>query len=682
MIIKRIKISNIRSYENAELVLPSGSTLLSGDIGSGKTSILLAIEFALFGLQPGQKGASLLKNGKDEGSVEIEIEIDNQDFIITRTLKRKKSIGQESSFITINGKTEEKSVNELKNYVLNLLNYPPEFAKKTNLLYRFTVYAPQEEMKQIILENPEVRLNTLRHIFGIDKYKRIKENSTILISRLKEISKLKQGEISELETKKDLMKNRMEELVLTTNKIPEIEKKLKEILDLRGIKEKEIKEIDEKIDEKKKLENEVDKASIMLFTKKEQLVKTEKEIANLKMRVEETKKSFSQEEFDELNELIKSKRQEQEGINKEVIQFSTKITSLVSKKSDLESLKNKISGLKCCPTCLQDVGDMHKNNILSQTEGEIGLINTEKINLDNERQQKEITLKQLNSELLELDRKKGLMDVLKIRMLTIEDDRKRVDDLEKQKSALDIDMKMLSEQINRLKESVSEMKKFDMVMKSKESELAEIIRKEREIEINKAEVVKEIEFGKREISNLELEIERKEKSKQELMYLMEIESWVSNQFLEMISFIERNVMLKLRDEFSKLFSTWFSILVPDNFEVRLDEEFTPIIEQQDFQLDYDYLSGGERTAIALAYRLALNQTINSLLSEIKTKGIVILDEPTDGFSQQQLDKMRDVLQELNVKQLLIVSHDQKIESFVENIVRLKKENGLTTISQA
>ena len=63
MILKRIKIENIRSYESFEALFHKGSTMLAGDIGSGKTSILLAIEFALFGLQPGQKGASLLRNG-------------------------------------------------------------------------------------------------------------------------------------------------------------------------------------------------------------------------------------------------------------------------------------------------------------------------------------------------------------------------------------------------------------------------------------------------------------------------------------------------------------------------------------------------------------------------------------------------------------------------------------------
>jgi len=112
--------------------------------------------------------------------------------------------------------------------------------------------------------------------------------------------------------------------------------------------------------------------------------------------------------------------------------------------------------------------------------------------------------------------------------------------------------------------------------------------------------------------------------------------------------------------------------------VRLTDEFTPIIEQQDYELDYAYLSGGERTAIALAYRLALTQIINSVLSKIKTKDIVILDEPTDGFSEQQLDKMRGVLEQLKVKQLIIVSHEQKIESFVENVIKFKKNYGISS----
>jgi exonuclease SbcC len=140
-------------------------------------------------------------------------------------------------------------------------------------------------------------------------------------------------------------------------------------------------------------------------------------------------------------------------------------------------------------------------------------------------------------------------------------------------------------------------------------------------------------------------------------------------------------MLKLREDFSNLFSSWFSILVSDNISARIDESFSPIIQQQDYEIDYGYLSGGERTAVALAYRLALNQVINSLLSKIKTRDIVILDEPTDGFSEAQLDKIRDVLGQLKVKQLILVSHEPKIEGFVDNIIRFKKIDGITQVEK-
>ena len=58
----------------------------------------------------------------------------------------------------------------------------------------------------------------------------------------------------------------------------------------------------------------------------------------------------------------------------------------------------------------------------------------------------------------------------------------------------------------------------------------------------------------------------------------------------------------------------------------------------------------------------------------------MLDEPTDGFSTEQLDKIRDVLSQLNMKQVIIVSHEDKIESFVDNVIRVKKEEHISQIT--
>ena len=140
-----------------------------------------------------------------------------------------------------------------------------------------------------------------------------------------------------------------------------------------------------------------------------------------------------------------------------------------------------------------------------------------------------------------------------------------------------------------------------------------------------------------------------------------------------INLTEKNVMARLRNEFSSIFNEWFSILASNSLSVRLDEDFTPIITNQDYELEYDFLSGGERTAVALAYRLSLNKVLNSMLSNIKTKNIVILDEPTEGFATEQIDKMRDIFGQLNSEQTILVSHEQKMEGFVDHVIRIKKD---------
>ena len=202
---------------------------------------------------------------------------------------------------------------------------------------------------------------------------------------------------------------------------------------------------------------------------------------------------------------------------------------------------------------------------------------------------------------------------------------------------------------------------------------------EKRAEISLAESKKELELTHNEIFSLRRSIEDKEMKSIKLANLLDLNDWLSNHFVNLINFTERSVMLKLRSDFSKLFNKWFSLLVQDSFDVQLDENFTPIIIQSGVEMDYSFLSGGERTAVALAYRLALNQTINSVLTTIKTRDIVILDEPTDGFSDVQIDKIRDILQELKINQIILVSHEQKIEGIADHIIRIRKEEDISSL---
>ena len=69
------------SYKDQVIDFPLGKTLFEGDIGSGKSTILMALEFGLFGLGS-EKAGSLLRIGENEGSVSIVFESEEKEYTV------------------------------------------------------------------------------------------------------------------------------------------------------------------------------------------------------------------------------------------------------------------------------------------------------------------------------------------------------------------------------------------------------------------------------------------------------------------------------------------------------------------------------------------------------------------------------------------------------------------------
>ncbi|MBU1051948.1 MAG: AAA family ATPase [Nanoarchaeota archaeon] len=679
---KKIKLINIRSYKNQEVVFPEGSLLLAGDIGSGKTSILLAIEYALFGLQPGQKGASLLRNNEQIGEVTLDFEIAGKAMTIERKLKRTlKGVSNEYASITINNEKRESSITEIKSKIVELLGYPPEFVKKNNVLYRYTVHTAQEQMKQIILEDSETRVNILRHVFGIDKYKQIKNNLSILLSDLKSDSKILLGEISTLEKDKENIELRKSSLKILKDKLLVRKLELGERTRTKELLETELRGLEEKIEEKRVFEREIEKTRILISTKREFLDSLLKEEQELKQTISEAK-PFNEEVYTKLLNEIKTKKSIFEGINSENINIITKCNFFEQQKKEILSKKERIFKIDICPTCLQDVPSHHKHNILNETENKLSEIKRNVEELELQRKELSKKIERQKQEINELEENKIKLEILKSRVEHLEKSKNKLFDLEKQKRIIEEDQVFLTKRIDDLKEKILRYSPFETHFEKKELELKQAALEERKVEITIAELEKELELSHKEISLFEEATRKKEESKKQLYRLNEMIDWLSSKFLNLIDLTEHNILLKLRNEFSGLFRKWFLMLVQEgSLDSQIDESFTPIILQRETEMEYGYLSGGERTAVALAYRLALNQTINSLMSKIKTKGLIILDEPTDGFSETQINKIRDILEELNAEQLIIVSHEQKIEGFVDNVLKVSKEGDTSFVEQ-
>ena len=193
-----LRLSNIRSYEEESVAFADGITLFEGDIGSGKSTILLAIEFALFGLGD-TKSSHLLRHDAKEGEVELVLEVGGSSVRLLRTLKRRRSRAQqERCVLEVDGEEEELAPADMKPRVLEVLGYDenPDPKAKSDI-FRYSVYTPQEDMRTILDTRRtmrEQRKKTLRRALGILDYQQARESLNLVASEVRSRADKLEGE--------------------------------------------------------------------------------------------------------------------------------------------------------------------------------------------------------------------------------------------------------------------------------------------------------------------------------------------------------------------------------------------------------------------------------------------------------------------------------------------------------
>lgn len=183
-----------------------------------------------------------------------------------------------------------------------------------------------------------------------------------------------------------------------------------------------------------------------------------------------------------------------------------------------------------------------------------------------------------------------------------------------------------------------------------------------------------------QINDIEDKLVDYRQMEQSLFILEEITGWLEEIFIPAIDTIERTVLASIREQFNALFQKAFNTLIEnEDLNVSITENFAPLIEQEGYEIDVHSLSGGEKTSVALAYRVALNTIVKQEVPTLR-RSLLILDEPTDGLSSSQLHKLRDILRDTQCEQIIIVSHEKELEGFVDSIYKVTKENGASRVS--
>jgi exonuclease SbcC len=234
----------------------------------------------------------------------------------------------------------------------------------------------------------------------------------------------------------------------------------------------------------------------------------------------------------------------------------------------------------------------------------------------------------------------------------------------------------------RLESTKEEKNKFDRISENVQKTDAEIQKFEAQIKLIRDQIIKSktrIADLKKEILEYEEQVNKKEGQRRKATSLNDYYIWLEDFFIKTLDTIEKHVMMNINQDLNQNFQKWFNMLVEDpSKEARIDEDFTPIIEQDGYEQDLYYLSGGEKTSIAFAYRVALNDVVRKVSTGMKSN-LLILDEPTDGLSKEQLSRVREILDELYCPQIIIVSHEKELESFADQIFRVSKAEGESKI---
>ncbi|MGB9937149.1 MAG: AAA family ATPase [Methanobacterium sp.] len=811
MIFKNLSIENIRSYREHNIKFDIGTSLFEGDIGSGKSTILMAIEFALFGLG-NQKGDSLLRKGSKKGSISLEFEVDGNAYKVIRTLIRKKddSIRQEKGLLEINSTTYHLSPSEIKEKILEILNFKePLNPRAQSVIFRYAIYTPQEEMKIILSQKPDDRLQTLRKAFGIEDYKIAAENANLLSKSIKEKIIELNAKTADLDEKRDELSSLKENLQTNENKHKEaanskeeLEKIIKEQLEAFQKLQKlelelnkmmgEIPHLKKQIEDKEELlkrnQIEIKKAEEenqnKLIPQMESLQKypkptkdTEENLSNILTNIKKIikerdalianlsilnenkeliekelgeKKNRSSEELKSHRNALILKIEEQKSLinsHKEQIEtISKKIYKLDFEKSEINKKLKNVDGLgELCPICGSILNEEHKNNLRAESDEKIRKITSEALVLNQVELKGKEKLKSFEKELKILENDLNDLKFILDKISNLENLNNKINSFIEKINELNIDLKSLTpdsaefsengDHVNYFENLIEKLKEYNRNQKeltnvkyqykkninkiesNKESNLLltkqissfreELIKSESRLEEYKTvpNEIEEVKFNyektneefqlitekivetktliekiSEDISKVEEDIHKKERLKKQLNRVNDYHIWINDYLIPTLSLIEKHVMQKRYEEFNDDFQKWFNILIEDHSKTaKVDEEFTPIVEQDGFEQDIGYLSGGEKTSVALAYRLALNNIVQKVSTGMKSN-LLILDEPTDGFSREQLYKVRDILDELNCPQIIIVSHERELGSFADNVFRVEKIDGTSSVT--
>jgi exonuclease SbcC len=680
--ITSIELGDFLSHSETKLEFENGVTVFVGHNGAGKSSIIDALTFALFGQHTRKSNKGLIKRGSTQGFSKVEFEVNGKQYQAVRKIDSKGALAAKLSE-KFNGETIEIAAGERKQFGESMTHEVEKLIGLDFEKLKIASIVQQGELNSIIKAKPKEFKELLNAIIGIDKLDVASNSMKEVIKDFRE--KIRQ-DVGYDDTHLDLLvqdlKNNQDELEEARPKKDQLTEEHKKLLqEIKNLRKK-IEDNTTKIDKIKQLE--LRKHELQSYAR-EAIREIQQEIAENERKIRDCEGCFQHVGLKmDLESKIRKVDLALDGTYKKIQELSNKVASLKEKQILAEKLQLKDNK---CPVCDSEV---ERLNPLFQEEHLREELVSIKEQIDSTKKEQEMYNKKKVEFEQKLQNTRDAEATLKAHSIGNEEELKKIkEEIQVKKTnfqkipattkgnlleiaQIDSHAKVIFENIIKLE---GETKGFD------ENEFVHQKNFINEKQTKLSQMDQMLGRIMEKISKNENQIKIIQKAIIELKvvkeYMEQLDSIQSNIFSR-----DGSVATSLRswalNTISTKSSEYLTLLNTKIQRIQLSEKTRDIsitCHSKKEILDLESLSGGEQVSVALALRLGMAKLLGA-----SNLNLMILDEPTTHLDIERKKSLVEVLAQLsNISnseipmQFIIITHDAEIfeDSSVEKIYKFE-----------
>ena len=677
--IHSIELIDFLAHHDTKLDFSNDATVFVGQNGAGKSSIIDAITFSLFGAHTRKNNKSLIRRGANKSLVKVDFSANGKNYRTVRQIDAKGTLTaqflekNDEDFIPI-AEGERKQFGEsMTEEVEKVLGINFEKLKIASIVQ-------QGELNSIIKAKPKEFKELLNTIIGIDRLDVAVESMKEVLKEFRKDIQTKHGFD---DTQIELLENRMNEF---QNEITNSKPMMKKLEEEKQVRETKIIQIEQEVEKDSVKEIQLreleDQKEELLSYAKETIKKIQREVMEEERKVNECKGCFSiVSKRGEIESRLFKLEEELQTISKELVESEKKKIRFEEQGEFANRLELKDGK---CPVCDSKVDHLNPLFQKEHLEEEIKTLDR-KISQTKEKQvELEDSIEKINDELREAEnadiklKTHNISTETELEQIaaTIKEKVKKIKDIPitinsgqlLEASSIDAHAKMKYEKILQIEKTTSGFNQEEFLLKKKDL----IQNRDRLRQIDQ-------EFGaiSNRIENAEQQLEKNRVILDELnnvrKYVIELENIQKNVYS-----IDGPVAKSLRswalDIISEKASEYLEKLNTKIQRISLSQKTRDVnitCYARSTMLELESLSGGEQVSIALSLRLGMAHLLGA-----SNLNFMILDEPTTHLDSERRKALVGVLSQLaSIRgeeasmQFIIISHDAEIfeDSSVENI---------------